>query len=322
MSAVLEPLLSNALVATLLASLVAAVALARPRPALLLALWLIVLVKFVTPQFVRFELPWNAIGFDGGLQAEAGHAVNSLPADRGKMPDVAHGRMVSADIGATASLADENARTVMDSVAPPQPLTGEPPAPATSFDGPRPRAHASGEGASESPLTIMAALSTIWLAGSAAWFSVAGVRLARFHRQLRRTRPAGHSLQSAADQVARQMGLRRRPRVQITEATLPPMLASLAGRGLILLPSELLRGLSPSQQAAIIAHELAHFRRGDHWTRWLELVVIGLYWWHPVAWLARRQLQQAEELCCDAWVIRVFPDRAKYYAQAFSWAKT
>jgi len=77
-----------------------------------------------------------------------------------------------------------------------------------------------------------------------------------------------------------------------------------------------MRGLSASQQAGIIAHELAHFRRGDHWTRWLEFLVVGLYWWHPVAWFARRQLQQAEEFCCDAWVLRLFPDQARGYAQA------
>jgi hypothetical protein len=104
--------------------------------------------------------------------------------------------------------------------------------------------------------------------------------------------------------------------VRITDAALPPLLAWLPGRAVVVLPRELLRGLSRRQQAAIVAHELAHFRRGDHWTRWLELLALGLYWWHPAAWLACRQLRQAEEWCCDAWVLTVFPDQAKSYAQA------
>src|SRR5207245_3395290 len=50
--------------------------------------------------------------------------------------------------------------------------------------------------------------------------------------------------------------------------------------------------------------------------RWLEFVVTGLYWWLPVAWWARRQLQQAEEECCDAWVVWTLPAAAKAYAKA------
>jgi hypothetical protein len=65
-----------------------------------------------------------------------------------------------------------------------------------------------------------------------------------------------------------------------------------------------------------LAHELAHLRRRDHWVRWLELVVLGLYWWHPVAWWARRRFQQAEEQCCDAWVLWALPGLARTYAKA------
>jgi multidrug efflux pump subunit AcrB len=41
-----------------------------------------------------------------------------------------------------------------------------------------------------------------------------------------------------------------------------------------------------------------------------------LYWWLPVAWWARRQIQQAEEECCDAWVVWTLPALAKAYAKA------
>src|SRR5262249_15861122 len=53
---------------------------------------------------------------------------------------------------------------------------------------------------------------------------------------------------------------------------------------------------------------------GDPWVRRLELVVLGLYWWFPVAWWASRQLREAEEQCCDAWVVWAAPDRAGAYA--------
>src|SRR5205085_698622 len=46
--------------------------------------------------------------------------------------------------------------------------------------------------------------------------------------------------------------------------------------------------------------ELAHCRRRDHWVRWVEAVALSLFWWFPVAWWVRAELQRQEELCCDA----------------------
>jgi hypothetical protein len=94
------------------------------------------------------------------------------------------------------------------------------------------------------------------------------------------------------------------------------MLWALAGPPRLLLPETLWGLLSADQQDALLAHELAHLRRGDHWVRRLELLALGLYWWHPVAWLARRELRDAEEQCCDAWVVWALPGAAAAYAAA------
>jgi len=66
----------------------------------------------------------------------------------------------------------------------------------------------------------------------------------------------------------------------------------------------------------VLAHELAHLCRRDHWVRVLELVVSVLYWWNPLIWWVRRRLHAAEEQCCDAWVAWVYPDRSHAYAQS------
>ena len=65
----------------------------------------------------------------------------------------------------------------------------------------------------------------------------------------------------------------------------------------------------------ILAHELAHLRRRDHWVRAVELIVSTIYWWNPLVWVIRRQIHQAEDLCCDAWVRWAFPDCTKRYAE-------
>ena len=48
--------------------------------------------------------------------------------------------------------------------------------------------------------------------------------------------------------------------------------------------------LDATAQEAILAHELAHVRRKDHWVRLLELVVTTLFWWHPAVWWACRRI--------------------------------
>jgi uncharacterized membrane protein len=64
-----------------------------------------------------------------------------------------------------------------------------------------------------------------------------------------------------------------------------------------------------------LAHELAHLRRRDHWVRLLELCVTSFYWWFPVVWWIRRSLREAEEHCCDAWVIDILPGSERAYAR-------
>ena len=116
--------------------------------------------------------------------------------------------------------------------------------------------------------------------------------------------------------MARQLRLRRIPTTWLVPGRIPPMLWTLGGRARLLVPAELWPGLSESQQTALIAHELAHLKRKDHWIRWLDLAVTGLYWWHPVVWWARRGLREAEEQCCDAWAVWAMPRGSRSYASA------
>jgi bla regulator protein blaR1 len=95
-----------------------------------------------------------------------------------------------------------------------------------------------------------------------------------------------------------------------------PMLWSVGGRPRILFPSELLSRLDDCAVATLLTHELAHYRRGDHRVRLLEFLASGLFWWHPIVWVARRELEISEEQCCDAWVVDQFPASQRRYADA------
>src|SRR5262249_40063538 len=159
-------------------------------------------------------------------------------------------------------------------------------------------------------------VAVVWLTGSLLWLTVAALRVARFGRMLRHARPAPAALQAQTERLAHRLGLARCPGVWFVPAPVSPLLWALGRTPRLLLPEALWEGLTEPQRATLLLHELAHLRRGDHWVRRLELVAIGLYWWHPGVWWAGRQLREAEELCCAAWVVGALPDDADAYARA------
>ena len=156
----------------------------------------------------------------------------------------------------------------------------------------------------------------LWIAGAVVWWFVVAVRIVKFRRVLRRTTPASDETDERIADLASKLGLRRMPVVRMTDLAIPPFVWAIFGRARIVLPRSLWEILSPAERDAVLAHELAHLRRGDEWVRRLELIVIGVYWWFPVAWWAMRKLRDAEESCCDGWVLWALPESATPYATA------
>ncbi|MEX2114985.1 MAG: M56 family metallopeptidase [Pirellulales bacterium] len=159
------------------------------------------------------------------------------------------------------------------------------------------------------------AIGWTWLGGSALWFVIAALRIARFARLLRHAEPAGSALTAEVRALSAQMGLARVPDVRLSRRRVPPLVWGMSGRPTLLLPAELLESLSHQQRATLLAHELAHVARRDDLVRWFELAAIGLYWWHPVAWWARYNAEAAQEQCCDARVLALLPHAARAYAE-------
>ena len=53
----------------------------------------------------------------------------------------------------------------------------------------------------------------------------------------------------------------------------------------------------------VLSHERAHIRRKDHWWKLLGFLLLSVYWFHPVMWLAWFFLCRDIELACDEKVI-------------------
>lgn len=81
----------------------------------------------------------------------------------------------------------------------------------------------------------------------------------------------------------------------------------------VYLPSE----LSEEQYEAVIAHERAHIKHSDHWIKLIGFVLLSVYWFHPLIWVAYILLCRDIELACDEKVIREMDvSQKKAYSEA------
>jgi carboxyl-terminal processing protease len=105
------------------------------------------------------------------------------------------------------------------------------------------------------------------------------------------------------------------PKCVVSRVIRSPFLWCL-GRVRLVWPLAASRSEQREQVRPILVHELAHLKRRDHWTAWLELVALTIWWWNPIFWFVRRQMRAAAEMACDAWVVELLPNQRRAYAES------
>ncbi|MCL4852766.1 MAG: M56 family metallopeptidase [Bryobacteraceae bacterium] len=277
MNAFWEIVASNALMAFIMAAGVTLLGRLWRHPAALHVLWVLVLVKLVTPPAVTLPL---ALPAGEIFQTPATYdAKSDLIATSGQAyPVPTNDRAIAGGPGADMSVASSGIQT--------------------------------------QGIDWLTLVGCAWCSG----IIVLGLRrvrrILRFKRFLRQSQPLAPALLDMAEEVARRLGLRRVPQIGMLPVCVSPLVWSLDGRARIFLPTELFERLETAAQEAILAHELAHVRRKDHWVRLLEVVITTLFWWHPVVWWAARRLQELEDQCCDRMVMDLATHDARRYAAA------
>jgi beta-lactamase regulating signal transducer with metallopeptidase domain len=302
--------LLNAVLATGLALVAGASRLLRRRPAIVHALWLLVLLKLLTPPFLAIPIGW--LPRSESMPPMQERMIESARVTPGnEEPSASPGASVNADPTQPqpGERMDDSALTFSAPMSPQIEMTNSANIAVMDVATPCPTA-------TSQSVSWELVVTAIWLSGSVLWWTIAAIRLCRFRLLLRSASLAPAALQHRAELLAKRLGLFRSPRVYLIPAPVTPLLWAVAGAPCLLLPSVLWARLTNDQQDTLLAHELAHLRRGDPWMRRLEIVVLGLYWWHPVAWWARHEIQEAEEQCCDAWVLWALPAAAEAYAAA------
>ena len=252
------------------------------RPALRHLLWLLLLAKLITPPLIGVPL------LPAVDDAAAMATLPSVPTGDGESALDRHTPAYFAVGDATSALVDEGAGRDVGGVT-------------------------SRELRSGAQAPYLAGLFAVSLIGTCVLLTVHGIHAAKLYRWLRRAGSEDSLLAESCALVASSLKIRGVVRSCVVDARTTPLLWAWR-RPVVVVPRRLIDDLSPQQLRSIVAHELAHYLRRDHWTNVFAFVVKVLLWWNPVVWWANRELRAAQELCCDAIAIDRCGENRRGYA--------
>lgn len=86
-------------------------------------------------------------------------------------------------------------------------------------------------------------------------------------------------------------------------------------RPILLLPTDIVKGLTPRQLEAVLAHELFHIRYRDNLASAIHMMVEAVFWFHPMVWWIGARLLEKRERACDEGVLSLGSD-PHVYAEA------
>ena len=280
MESIRHILLANAVGAAVLAAVVWGVCWACRRPAICRAMWIVVLLKLLAPPVVSVPVyKWLGHREVGRAEVRAAEPVAAVPISG------------LADPGVVARVDDSGV-----SNAPAQTRTQT--------------------WTQTWTLRALSILPIVWGAGTLALLAVGMIRVVVLLRLLGGAPTGDESVQDMVRWVSARLGVRTPPTVCFVRGVVCPALWAFGRRPRVVVPQILWDRLDGAGRRTLLAHELAHLRRGDHWVRLLEFVAAVIYWWHPAVWVARRQIHDYEEQCCDAWVLWAMPASARSYGSA------
>ena len=264
----------------------------RNRPHLAYLLWMLVIVKALTPPVM--SSPTSAFSWALAERHEAAAAPRPIDATLNAPPIAL-------------------------------PAVDQPTAPIPQSDNGSP-ASATPLAEPASGISIAAVRVAIWLAGSAA---LLGFYLVRRWNLARRIAASGvaidPALQSQFDDLARRLGLWSRPRLQVVSEPIGPA-AYGWWPGTVVLPAALVARKSPGELTPILAHELLHLRRGDTVAGSVQLLAQLAWWFHPAVWWANRQARLQRERACDEEVVAELAcppsDYARMLVEILEWRHT
>lgn len=130
--------------------------------------------------------------------------------------------------------------------------------------------------ASVNPMQIVLAIaSVIWIAGMVVMLLYAAVSYYRLTRKCA-------------------VSMHLQGKIYLCDGISTPFILGIV-RPRIYLPSD----MNPENQSYVLKHEAAHLRHRDHWWKPLGFLILSVYWFHPLVWIAYIQFCRDLEMACD-----------------------
>jgi beta-lactamase regulating signal transducer with metallopeptidase domain len=144
---------------------------------------------------------------------------------------------------------------------------------------------------------ILGLTFVLWLAGALIFVmkgAINGARLRRLRAGARLISPADLDC-GECDCEALRAG---KASLALSDEVRSPILLGVL-RPMIVFPSDIAAWTSPTERCAMLRHELAHVERRDHYVNLFQTILGAVFFFHPVARYACRQLAVEREMACD-----------------------
>lgn len=293
----------------------------RTRPHLAYVLWLVVLIKCLTPPF--WSSPTGLFSWASRGEAPTAQKTEETASNR-KVERATHSAATMEQEATEGTEKTANERSAVASENSVTSFPAEAGTPTASSSGVATLTAAEKESISSHDETrrdaastiaapphpsgllranIVAALFIAWLAGFIIYAIGVLWTMRGWRRVFRATTPGqDEGLTALATDLARRLGVRPRVRLRFSSEPLGPVAIGWL-RPTILLPKALVSMRSLAEIEPLLAHELIHIRRGDALVGLLQIVTQALWWFHPLVWWANRQITRERERSCDEEVI-------------------
>ena len=144
---------------------------------------------------------------------------------------------------------------------------------------------------------VVITLKTLWLAGLISmllyWFAIH----VNFKKSLKlRAIENGKLASSLKTSIPKTLPVKQSHHIH------SPILLGLF-HTILVIPEDFTELYSPEQQELIIAHEVCHYSHHHMWANQVALLLLALFWFHPLAWRAYAAFRQDQEHSCDETVL-------------------
>lgn len=127
------------------------------------------------------------------------------------------------------------------------------------------------------------------------WAGKRALALGTLWKMKKLSEPDTGTAAALTDRLCREMGVRRRIRVFRSHLAGSPFLTGYF-RPVIFLPPDM---QDEWELTSVLRHEIRHWKGGDLWWREAVRLLCCLQWFHPAAWIFRREFAYFGEIACD-----------------------